>query len=151
MKESPQDKSLDQILRSSRLVAGGFMGEDQREVFDVINADVGELARLGLEKEQLAARMHEITNLAVAGLGTWVRVGQHLEAQVDEARGALVCPWPHSGCFAKRITSLRSSKTGETLCRWSDLNIHLIGEHGFFEGRGSHFRIEPRRLAETIL
>jgi hypothetical protein len=151
MKESPQDKKLDEILRSSRLVAGGFMGEDERSVYEIISADANELGRLGLAKEQVAERMHQITNLAIPGLGTWVRIDQHLEAKVDEARGMLPCPWPHAGRFAKRITSLRSSRTGELLHRWSDLNIHLIGEHGFFEGKGSHFRIEPKSIAEIVL
>jgi len=33
MKMSPQDKKLDEMLRSSALVAGGFMGGDQRSGF----------------------------------------------------------------------------------------------------------------------
>jgi hypothetical protein len=33
---------------------------------------------------------------------------------------------------------------------WSDLNIHLIAKHGFFEGKGSAFRIEPKELISTI-
>jgi hypothetical protein len=30
------------------------------------------------------------------------------------------------------------------------LNIHLIKEHGFFEGKGSPFRIEPSVLTKMI-
>jgi hypothetical protein len=29
---------------------------------------------------------------------------------------------------------------------WTDLNIHMIEAHGFFEGKGSFFRIEPIEL-----
>jgi hypothetical protein len=150
MKESPQDNQLDEILRSSKLVADGFMGDDKRCVCEVIDADAVALAQLGLTKEQVAACMQEITDLAKSGLGTWVRIDENLEAKVDEARGWLICPWPHSGRYVKRITFLRSSKTGQSF-RWSDLNIHLIGEHGFFEGKGSHFRIEPKKIAQMIL
>jgi len=150
MKESPQDKKLNEILRSSKLVAGGFMGVDHRGVFEVIDADAMELAKLDLAKEQVAARMRQITDLAKSGLGTWVRIDENQEARVEEARGWLVCPWPHPGKCAKRITSLRSPKTGQSFY-WSDLNIHLIGEHGFFGGKGSHFRIEPQKIAQFIL
>jgi hypothetical protein len=150
MKESPQDKKLNEILRSSKLVAGGFMGTERRDVCEIIDADAAELAGLGLTQEQVAERMQQITNRATSGLGTWVRINEDLEAKVEEARGWLVCPWPHPGRFAKRITSLRSQKTGQSFY-WSDLNIHLIGVHGFFEGKGSHFRIEPKKIAQVVL
>jgi hypothetical protein len=126
------------------------MGHDERGVLEVIDADIAMLARLGLTKEQVASRMRHITDRAIGGLGTWVRIDEHLEAKVDEARGRLVCPWPHAGRFAKRITSVKLLSTGQII-RWSDLSIHLIGEHGFFEGRGSGFRIEPAELVRIIL
>ena len=48
MKESPQNKKLEEILRSSKLVAGGFMGNDDRSVSEIIDSDKNELSRLGL-------------------------------------------------------------------------------------------------------
>ena len=149
MKKSPQDKKLDEILRSSRLTAGGFMGDDERSVFELIDADTAALAELDLTKEQVAMRMRQITNAAKSGLGTWVRVEKNLDGKVDEARGRLVCPWPHPGAFPKRMTTVKAIKTGASI-RWSDLNIHLIDEHGFFEGKGSDFRIEPKELVRVI-
>ena len=149
MKESPQDKKLDEILRSSRLVAGGFMGHDTRSVSEIVASDAMTLSGWDFTKEQVAAHMGHITNIAKSGLGTWVRIDENLEAKVDEARGWLTCPWPHPGTFPKRITSIRAIETGTSL-RWSDLNIHLIGEHGFFEGKGSDFRIEPAELVRVI-
>lgn len=149
MKESPQDKKLDEILRSSRLVAGGFMGCDTRSVSEIVDADEVKLSKLGFTRKQVAERMRQITNIAKTGLGTWVRIDESLEAKIDEARGLLVCPWPHPGTFLKRITSIRQTETGASI-QWSDLNIHLIGEHGFFEGRGSNFRIEPAELVAII-
>ncbi len=150
MKESPQDKKLDEILRSSRLAAGGFMGDDPRDVYELIEADARELAGLDVTKDQIAARMRQITDVAKSGLGIWVRIDENLEARIDEARGSLVCPWPHPGIFPKRLTTVRAVETGASI-RWSDLNIHLIGEHGFFEGKGSDFRIEPAELVRLIL
>lgn len=149
MKESPQDKKLDEILRSSRLAAGGFMGDDTRTVSEIIDADAGDLAKLDVTKEQVAARMRHITDLAKPGLGTWVRIEEHLEARVDEARGRLICPWPHPGTFHKRMTTVRAVGSNRSI-RWFDLNIHLIDEHGFFEGKGSDFRIEPQELIRFI-
>ena len=150
MKESPQNKKLEAVLRSSKLVAGGFMGADTRSVSEIIDTDKKELSRLSVTCEQVADRMQQITNAAKTGLGTWVRIDDRLEAKTDEARGFLPCPWPHAGRFVKRVTITRKINTSETI-QWSDLNIHLIGEHGFFQGKGSTFRIEPKKLIEMIL
>jgi hypothetical protein len=149
MKKSPQTEKLEAVLRSSKLVAGGFMGDDRRSVWEIIDADMSELSRSGYAVQQVAGRMQEITDKATAGLEGWVEIDELRRAKVDEAKGRLVCPWPHPGRFAKRVTTVRFIESGETI-RWSDLNIHLIAEHGFFEGKGSNFRIEPARLVEMI-
>lgn len=150
MTDLPERQRLNHLLHSSRLVAGGFMGADTRDVLEIIDADGAELSRLGVTKEQLAERMKRITVAAVLGLGTWVQIDEKAEARVLEARGSLVCPWPHPGTYLKRVTITRDTESGRSIC-WSDLNTHMIGEHGFFEGMGSQFRIEPRELVRQIL
>jgi hypothetical protein len=149
MKESPQTKNLEKLLRSSKLVAGGFMGDDARSVHEIIDADMAELSRLGFTAKQVAGRMQQITDIAIPGLGTWMKLDEQRQVKIDEAKGWLICPWPHPGKFAKRITTVRLVKSGVSI-RWSDLNIHLIGEHGFFEGKGSSFRIEPGTLIAAM-
>ncbi len=149
MKESPQSRKLEHILRSSKLVAGGFMGRDSRSVNEIIDADASEMSKFGYTLEQLSARMQEITDAAKKGLGNWVDVDDTHQAMVEEARGSIVCPWPHLRQSVKRVTTVKHLDSGE-LIRWTDLNIHLIAEHGFFEGRGSAFRIEPGKLTKVI-
>jgi hypothetical protein len=149
MKESPQSKKLEDMLRSSKLVAGGFLGTDNRSVTEIIENDRTAAAAAGYSTAEIARRMQEITDEAVKGLGNFVRIDDRLEAMVEEAKGSLVCPWPHPGTYAKRVTILRDTQTQKTL-QWSDLNIHMIAEHGFFEGRGSTFRLEPDELADVI-
>ena len=149
MKESPQTRRLEQMLRSSKLVAGGFMGTDSRSVAEIIDADTRELSRLGYSAEQIVSRMQTITNTAKAGFENWVRIDDKRQAVLVEARGFTICPWPHSGHCAKRVTTVERLDSGETI-HFSDLNIHMIAKHGFFEGRGSAFRIEPAKLTDII-
>ena len=78
-----------------------------------------------------------------------MEVAPGLEAQVDETRGANPCPWRHRGRYFKRITTVRRKGSDETI-RWSDLNTHMIGAHGFFEGKGSMFRVEPAELVRML-
>jgi hypothetical protein len=149
MKKPPEESKLEDILHSSRLVAGGFMGSDTRSVIEIIEADAAELLRLGITAKQVAERLQEITNIAKTALGTWILVDDERRAQVDEARGFLICPWGHLRKCDKRVTTVAHIKSGQT-ARWSDLNIHLISEHGFFEGNGSAFRLDPERLVKII-
>lgn len=47
------------------------------------------------------------------------------QAVVEEAKGSLICPWPHLGRYVKRVTIVERCDSGEII-RWSDLNTHLI-------------------------
>jgi hypothetical protein len=142
-------KTLEEVLRTSRIVSGGFLGKDPRILEEILEADAAELNGLGTTREAVAARMKEITDRALEGLGTRVRFDEKREVSADDNRGQIICPWPHAGRYFKTITTVRRADTGETL-RWSELSRHFIEEHGFFQGRGSAFRLEPRTLVRVI-
>ena len=149
MKPSPQSQRLEDILRGSAIVAGGFLGTDPRSVDEIIESDRAELFGLGVTPARIAARLREITALAVAGQGNTVSVGPGLEAMAWETRGRLPCPWPHPGRYGKTVVRLTET-AGNRALMWSELNLHLIEAHGFFEGRGTKFRIEPREIVELL-
>lgn len=150
MKQSPRDKKLEQMLRSGKLVAGGFMGADRRHPIEIIESDGAELAGLGVSIPQLTERMQQLTDLARPRLGAWIAdPSGTLRVKSEDFKGALVCPWPHPGQYDKRITTVEHLKTGKQVV-WTDLNIHMIADHGFFEGRGAFFRIDPKEIV-TIL
>ncbi|MHC5059746.1 MAG: hypothetical protein ACYTFK_01485 [Planctomycetota bacterium] len=149
MKKSPQTQKLEDVLRSSKLVARGFLGTDTRSLSEIIDADLAEVSRLGFTIAQIAARMQTLTDLAIPCLGTTIQVEGKLEVSTYEAKGTIPCPWPHPYKAAKRVTTARCIDTDCTI-RWSDLNIHLISQHNFFEGVGCAFRIDPERLTGVI-
>lgn len=149
MKRSPEMKRLEEVLRSSKLAAGGFLGSDSRPLEEILEADAAEVERLGTTAREIAARMKKLSDAAKRGLGTEIRVGDAIEVAISDTRGLIVCPWPHAVRRAKIVTRLRRLDTGQTLV-WSDLCIHLIGAHGFFQGRGSPFRLEPEELVQSI-
>ncbi|MHC4213330.1 MAG: hypothetical protein ACYSWP_08165 [Planctomycetota bacterium] len=150
MKESPQTQKLEQMLKSSTIVAGGFMGTDNRDVNQIIDDDLTVLTGFDITAEQLAQKMRLITEKAEPGLGTWVKIDDNLRAMTIGAKGALTCPWPHPGRFNKTVTTAERIDLGQNVT-WSDLSIHLIAEHGFFQGKGSTFRLEPDKLIRVIL
>ena len=150
MKRTPRMQRIEELMRSSRIVAGGFLGDDPRPVEEIIEADAAELERLGTDCRTVAEQMAEIRDQAQRGLGSFVPVGEGLEAATNDSRGMLICPWGDNTRHFKTLTTLRR-RDAERGLRWSDLSIHLIGEHGFFQGRGSAFRLEPRELVQLLL
>lgn len=150
MKQSPQEKKLEEVLRSTKLVAGGFMGTDTRHPAELIEDDAAQLEKAGLAPVQVAARMRQLTEMAKPCFGNWVEVESgKLHVKSEDFKGGLVCPWPHPGMFEKRVTTAERLDTGHKLT-WTDLNIHMIEEHGFFEGRGAFFRIEPAEAIQIL-
>ena len=150
MKQSPRDKKLEEVLRSTKLVAGGFMGTDDRHPIEIIEEDIGELERLGVTPVQVAERMRELTELAKPRLGSWIdHATLKLRIKSEDFKGSLICPWPHPGQFEKRITTVEEFETGRHIS-WTDLNIHMIAEHSFFEGKGAFYRIEPAEIVGIL-
>lgn len=149
MKKSPQQRKLERLLRSSKFSASGFMGRDRRSLWEIIDEDAAEIAKRGKTMEEVAARMEQLTDFAKQGLGDWIHISKNVHVSIDDNRGMIPCPWPHRARCLKRITTARHIPS-DTVVRWSDLNIHLIKEHGFFEGKGSPFRIEPDVLMDII-
>ena len=125
------------------------MGDDHRPFEAIIEADTAVLSGLGHTKSDVAVRMKDITRRARAGLGTTVSISRNLEATIIEARGRVPCPWPHPGRYGKNVVVARRTDTGETV-RWSELGVHMVASHGFMEGRGSYFRLDPEALVRVI-
>lgn len=150
MKKSPDTQKLEQILKSPAFSASGFMGTDTRSLSEIIDADMAEVVQSGYTTHKIAEQMQQITDKAKEALGNWTQIDDIHSAMVTEVKGRIPCPWPHAGNFAKRVTTLQDMQTGRKI-HFSDLNIHLIAEHNFFEGRGSDFRIEPKEIVEMLL
>jgi hypothetical protein len=149
MKKDPEQRKLENVLRNPKFSACGFLGDDTRTVWEIIDADAAELERLDVTREQIATRMEELTEQGIPGMGDWVTVSDTLQVQVDDTRGSIPCPWAHGVRCLKRITTIERIDTGQKL-RWSDLTIHLIKEHGFFQGKNSPYRLEPKDLIKAL-
>ena len=149
MKQTPQMQNLEVMLRSSRIVAGGFLGNETRGLQEVIDSDLAHLENLGYTTTQLAGRMQELTEKAIPRLGNWIDIEENLTIASQDYKGWIICPWPHPTRIAKRVTVAKRLDTDESI-RWTDLNIHMIARHNFFEGHGSIFRIDPAKLINII-
>lgn len=147
MKENPRDEMLKRDMRAGRLTRDGFLGEDQRAIEDIILADEAVLADNGVTAAKLADTMHAITQKGLEGMGEECPVDDYL-VKVEDYMGFMGCPFKDGHRSAKRNTTVRKDN-GQTIS-WTDLNIHLIGAHSFFQGQGAKYRLEPLELLEFL-
>jgi len=149
MKQSPELEIIQANMMPGALSAHGFIGQDSRNLADILHTDAESLEKTGVSKEALAEKMQELTDYGMRGLGTPMPMGELFEVEVGDYRGKLPCPFKDNGKIDKRQTVVRRLDTG-VMMRWTDLNIHMIREHGFFEGHGSIYRLDPVELARFL-
>lgn len=148
MKLTPNEKRLRERMAPGVLSQEGFLGSDDRPVAEIVEADQAVLEALGVTARTLAAKMQEIYLAAREAQEAPVQIGECLLAQCVEVRGGIACPFA-DGRFDKGEVNVRNLASGEEI-RFTPLAIHLVGEHGFFEGRGSPFRIGPEVLCRAL-
>lgn len=146
MKQSPQLELIQANMLPGALSAQGFLGEDSRNLADIILSDGKALERMGITRETLAGKMQAMTDTGTRGLGRPVPADERFEIEVEDYKGDIPCPFKDNAKAKKRQTLVRRLDTGAVM-RWTDLNIHMIREHGFFEGTGSPYRLDPAELA----
>lgn len=148
MKQNPKEKALRDNLEAGKLAKEGFLGDDPRPVDEIVATDLAELGALNLTQQQVAGRMRELTKKGLEGMGGPVEFGGYTLV-VEDYMGWMGCPFRDHRRAAKRITRATAAKGGRQMV-WSDMSTHLIEHHGFFQGLGSPYRLEPVELADFL-
>ncbi len=149
MKQSPELSIAQANMRPGVITLYGFLGPDDRNLIDILTEDDWEVKHLGLTHERIAERMEELRDKGMKGLGEFIKVAPHFQVRVETVRGKLPSPFGGPGLYGKINTEVRNEATGEEIV-YSDLQIHLIAAHGFYQGRGSIFRLNPADLAKVL-
>ena len=149
MKQSPQMKRAQENMAPGVLTLDGFLGADDRHLVDIIIEDEADVQRLDVTHEAIAARMLELRDAGAGGLGEFITVEPEILVQVYSVRGKLPCPFEDPGLHSKTTTTVKNRKLNKEVS-FSDLHIHLIGEHGFYEGKGFPFRLDPATLVKVL-
>ena len=127
----------------------GFLGTDLRAIEDILDADRAAVAALGITPGELAAALRRIFERATQALGTPARLGARLVAVHREAMGRIPCPFGGCGVFPKGEVEFTDTATGESVLLTA-LGIHMVAAHGFCQGRGSRYRLDPAVLARLL-
>ena len=128
----------------------GFLGTDSRPLEEILEADAAAVARLGATHQKFGRELEKIIRVARASLGAKVLIGDRFRAVHKEAMGRIPCPWAHCGTFAKGHVELLDTQSGLRIM-FTALNVHMIAAHGFYQGRGSRYRLEPAEIYQLFL
>jgi len=149
MKQTVQMMRIQEKMKPGVITRDGFLGPDRRNLIDILIEDDETVKRMGLTHQQVAQRMLEFRDAGMRGLGEFISIEPHYEVRVDSVRGKLPCPFGDPGIFPKTNITVRNLEKNEEIT-YTDLHIHLIGSHGFYEGKGFVFRLEPKALVDTL-
>ncbi len=149
MKQSPQLDSIQEQMKPGVITLDGFLGTDERNLIDILIEDDWTVRRLGCTHAEIAERMKYFRDRGSEGLGQFILVDDHFEVRVDSVRGVLPSPFGGPGMYGKVNTTVRNTRLGKEVT-YTDLHIHFIGEHGFYEGKGSPFRLDPEEVIDVL-
>lgn len=148
MKNTPEDLAAFEKMKAGGISAQGFLGDDKRSLADIIEADAEAFRRHKLDRDGVADFLEELRDKGQKGLGEPISIGGRWVVSSGDARGTLPCPWG-DGVFHKNSIQVFDEQNGIELV-YSDLSIHLLREHGFCQGKGSPFRLDPADLAGVM-
>ena len=118
MKRNPANAKTRTMMERGRLARDGFLGDDMRPLDEIVAAD----AALETPRDLYDGRV---------------------QVQLTEVMGRISCPF---GCGSRSHKAAIQVRAGDLAFVFTPLHAHLIREHGFFQGKGSWFRLEPAEL-----
>ncbi|MEJ5348470.1 MAG: hypothetical protein WHS46_07255 [Desulfosoma sp.] len=145
--QSPELDAVEARLRGGEAFYG-FLANDPRPLVTILSEDERTVKALGLTHQAIANRLRALTEAAKKAYGGPVVVDGIWRVELHDFRGRLPCPWGHPGLYPKTHIHLERLDTGESL-QWTDLSLHLIEAHGFYQGTGSPYRLDPRKVASV--
>lgn len=148
MKQTPELDRYQYNMLPGKITLKGFLGTDRRSLNEILIEDDAEVKRLGTTHERIAARMQTLRDAGKAGLGESISVENKYEVRVDDVRGKLPCPF-EDAVVQKTFIQVKNTDRDEVIT-YTDLHIHMIKEHGFYEGHQSGFRLPPADLMRIL-
>lgn len=147
-----QTREWDQIqaqMRPGVITHEGFLGRDTRNLVDILMEDDATVHRLGVTHRAIAARMKQLRDAGAKGLGLRTRVAPCFDVTVEGVRGKLPSPFGGPGLYGKTTTIVRNTELDEEIM-YSDLHLHFVADHGFYEGKGSLYRLDPAKVVRVL-
>jgi hypothetical protein len=127
----------------------GFLGKDEAllEILATDNKVV--VDGLGMTHQELAKHMHVLGALGgKVGNAEFLYHGRHFRVTLLPTRGYQLSPF-HDGTKTSADVVVRNVSNGKEI-RYSLLVPFMVERYGFYEGRGTPYRVDPGKLLEVF-
>jgi hypothetical protein len=152
MKMSPEYTKAQQNMQPGVITSDGFLGNDTRNIVEIIEADEEEFSRRGLDFDEVVSLLRKLLEEGRRGLGEPVTIENKWIVTTSEARGHLASPF-EDGIFRKvnaQIDHAPGGKPDGASLLVSDLSLHLMEKNHFLQGVGASFRIDPQMVKKVL-
>jgi hypothetical protein len=146
--------SLEKDMRPGAASRAGFLGKDER-LLDVMAADNAYVVEeLGLTHQELARHLRVVGAIALKhAVNTkkekeFTYHGRTYKAKADCSRGYQESPF-EDGTKANCNVTVRNLTNGKKL-HYSLLVPAMMERYGFYEGKGTPYRVDPRAVLEVF-
>jgi len=149
MKQTPEEKKIQKLMQPGTITLEGFLGEDNRHYHEIIEEDLRLLDKLGISKEQVADKLQDITDEAFESYDGITTLENGAKVEYVSVRGKVVSPFSGQRPAPKGFIKY-SDPQKQIRISWCPLNIQMIRDYGFFEGKSSPNRLEPELIYELF-
>jgi hypothetical protein len=145
---------LEADMRPKKLSGAGFMGPDEK-LLDVLAADNRYVVEeLGLTHQELARHLH-----ALATIGDWLALhdkpmqefvyhGKRFKVLIQSSSSSVKSPFA-DGTRSGSNATITNVQTGKKV-RFGLLVPYMMERYGFYEGKGTPYRLEPQTVVEVL-
>ncbi len=149
MRQNPKLQGIQMTMQAGVLAPYQFLGDDTRNIADIIHADNLTVTQLETTHATIVARMKYFAQSGKKSIGHEVVVDECYRVVAEEHKGSVPCPFADNYQARKSVIHVTNLVLQRSVY-YTDLNIHMIEEHQFYEGIGAPYRVDPRDVVEIL-
>jgi hypothetical protein len=145
---------LERVMRPGKSSNAGFLGPKEK-LLDVLAADNEYVTdKLGLTHQELARHLHAMGVLAAqlrkkpGEPVAFLYHGRRYQVLREDTRGSQPSPFEDGTKSGSNVVVKNLSNNKEI--RYGLLVPFMVERYGFYEGKGTSYRVEPARLVEVF-
>ncbi len=138
---------LESSMRPGKLSKAGFLGDKER-LLEIMAADNDWVVKAGLTHQEIARHLRVLSAVSRAESEPFVYRGTRFRAKLIQFDGFQESPF-NDGTKASDDVGLENLDNGEWI-RYSLLVPMMIERYGFYEGKGTSYRVDPKQVVKLL-
>ena len=138
---------LESSMRPGKLSKAGFLGDKER-LLEIMAADNDWVVKARLTHQEIARHLRVLAVVSQGESKPFIYHGTRLRAKKIQYDGFQESPFK-DGTKASVDVALENLDNGEWI-RYSELVPMMIERYGFYEGKGTQYRVDPKQVVKLL-